>query len=62
MSWLTDTGSYDETRYGATLSGPILKDKLFFFLAYEKLEGANLFDRGPAGSGRIPVRPALAHS
>jgi outer membrane receptor for ferrienterochelin and colicin len=51
-----DIGSFDETRYGATLGGPIIKDKLFFFLAYEKLDGANLFDRVPAGgasSGRV---------
>jgi hypothetical protein len=51
-----DTGSFDEKRYGATLGGPIIKDRLFFFLAYEKLEGANLFDRVPDGaptSGRL---------
>ncbi len=46
-----DTGDFDETRYGISLGGPIIKDKLFFFTAYEKLEGADLFDRGPAGSG-----------
>jgi len=51
-----DTGDFDEKVYGATLGGPILKDRLFFFLAYEKLDGANLFDRVPAGatsSGRL---------
>ncbi|MGK2925565.1 MAG: TonB-dependent receptor [Lysobacterales bacterium] len=51
-----DTGDYDETRYGATLGGPIIQDKLFFFLAYEKLDGANQFDRVAAGgpaSGRV---------
>jgi outer membrane receptor for ferrienterochelin and colicin len=51
-----DTGDFDETRWGVTLGGPIIKDKLFFFVAYEHLKGANLFDRVPAGgatSGRV---------
>ena len=38
-----DFGEFDEYRYGATLGGPIIKDKLFFFAAYEKLEGANTY-------------------
>lgn len=46
-----DNGDYEEKRYGATLGGPIIKDKLFFFMAYEKLEGAELFTRGVEGSG-----------
>ena len=48
-----ETGSFDETRWGVTLGGPIVKDRLFFFLAYEELEGANLFDRGAIGSGAV---------
>ena len=47
-----DLGDFDEKRYGFTIGGPILRDKLFFFASYEKLEGAEIFDRGPAGSGR----------
>ncbi len=51
------TGDYSEKRYGVTFGGPIIKDKLFFFVAYEKLEGANLFDRGPIGSGAVNEVP-----
>ena len=47
------SGDYTEQRFGVTLGGPIVKDKLFFFIAYEKLDGANLFDRGPIGSGAV---------
>ncbi len=44
-------GDFDETRYGVHVGGPIIKDKLFFFGAYEKLDGTNTFFRGPEGSG-----------
>ena len=44
---------YEIKRYGFTLGGPILKDRLFFFGAYEKFEGpgGNPIDRGVEGSG-----------
>ncbi len=46
-----EIGNFDEKRYGVSFGGPIIEDTLFFFASYEKLEGADTFDRGPAGSG-----------
>lgn len=48
-----DSGDFEEKRYGLSLGGPIIQDRLFFFAAYEKLEGTNLFDRGAQGSGAV---------
>ena len=35
---------YDETRYGFELGGALIKDKLFFYGAYEKYEGVDEID------------------
>jgi hypothetical protein len=45
---------FDEETYGATLGGPIVEDKLFFFVAYEKMERTSPVELGPTGSG-LPV-------
>lgn len=45
------TEPFKEKRWGATLSGPILRDRLFFFLAYEETELPDANDFGPAGGG-----------
>jgi len=47
----SDTFSFNEDVYGAVLSGPILKDRLFFTLSYEKLEREAPQEFGPTGSG-----------
>jgi hypothetical protein len=41
----------DQTNYGATLRGPILQDRLFFALSYEKFEGSDTTNRGPIDGG-----------
>ena len=40
-----------DKRWGVALGGPILKDRLFFFGAYEHHEASNAQDQGPVGGG-----------
>jgi hypothetical protein len=55
------TNDFSEKSYGATLGGPIWKDKLFFFLSYENFEAERPVQSGPIGSGRpvIAGNPTL---
>ena len=41
----------EEKRWGATLSGPIIKDRLFFSFGYEEVDLAQGNNFGPAGGG-----------
>ncbi|WP_417450683.1 TonB-dependent receptor [Kordiimonas sp.] len=45
-----DLGDFENKFWGATLGGPIIKDKLFFFGAYEKFEGTTPNTTGAQGS------------
>ncbi len=44
---------FDEKRYGLQVSGPIVRDTLFFSAAYEKLDGVNNFGGGALSDGNI---------
>lgn len=39
--------SFDEESWGATLGGPIIQDKLFFFASYETFESPSSANKGP---------------
>lgn len=45
--------TFEEETFVATLGGPIIKDKLFFFVAYDKYEETAPLIDGPAGSGAL---------
>lgn len=49
----TVSGAFEETSWGASFSGPIIPDKLFFFLNYENYESTQPVLSGPEGSGAV---------
>jgi hypothetical protein len=52
---------FDSKQYGGTLSGPIIKDKLFFMVAYEKTEESDPFDNG-VGAGFASQVPGVTEA
>lgn len=53
---------FTSKQYGGFLSGPIVKDKLFFAIAYEKLKESDPVDEGPAGMGFATEIPRLTQT
>jgi outer membrane receptor protein involved in Fe transport len=44
----TNLGDFERKNWGYDVSGPIIKDKLFFYAAYEETETASINEFGPA--------------
>ena len=53
------TQTFDDTSEGFTFGGPIIKDKAFFFIAFETNDKTTPINFGPSGSG-APVSQVLS--
>ena len=53
---------FDSKQYGGIVSGPIIKDKLFFMFSYEKTDESDPFDSGPQGQGFAAPIPNLSQA
>ena len=53
---------YTEDKYGVSIGGPIIKDRLFIFAAYEKSEEPRFLAKGYSGSGSGVERPWLSEA
>ncbi|MFC1775893.1 carboxypeptidase regulatory-like domain-containing protein [Pseudomonadota bacterium] len=56
------TADFTEYNWGFNLGGAVIKDKLFFFAAYEEFDKPRFLARGPAGSGNGEERRWLSQA
>jgi outer membrane receptor for ferrienterochelin and colicin len=54
--------AFEEEKWGASVGGPIIKDKLFFFASYESLDRKAPQDYGPTGSGAAIEVPGVTQA
>ncbi|MFT5522013.1 MAG: hypothetical protein ACI9IA_002619, partial [Enterobacterales bacterium] len=48
--------TFEEETFVGTFGGPIIEDKLFFFVSYDKYEEIAPLNTGPLGSGALNIR------
>ena len=56
------TGEFEEKTWGVTLSGPIIRDRLFFLFNYEKYETSTPVLSGPQGAGLPNEAPGITQA